>query len=166
MATIAQQIGKFLRFDTSSIDAVVAGAQAFNQETMNGMNAAASSAAKNFDYAINGDASRANAAGAAVAGPATKLIDDAIAKARESAAQVDTAKKQTVEVKQTVDPAPFVNEAVKGIDSRSREGVAEMFRIMRGDTGNVQEQQLAALERIAENTTESDFAENDVEMAF
>lgn len=166
LATIAQQIGKFLRFDTSSIDAVVAGAQAFNQETMNGMNAAASSAAKNFDYAINGDASRANAAGAAVAGPATKLIDDAIAKARESAAQVDTAKKQAVEVKQTVDPAPFVNEAVKGIDSRSREGVAEMFRIMRGDTRNVQEQQLAALERIAENTAESDFAENDVEMAF
>ncbi len=165
LATIAQQIGKFLRFDTSSIDAVVAGAQAFNAEISAGMTASAASAARNFDYATNGDPSRANDAGAAVAGPATRLIDDAIAQAREAASQVDTAKKQTVDVKQTVDPAPFVAEAVKGIDSRSREGVAEMFRIMRGDTGNVQEQQLEALQAIAANTAGSDFEEPDVELA-
>ena len=47
-----------------------------------------------------------------------------------------------------------VAQAIKGIDSRSSEGIAEMYRIIRGDTGNVQEQQLAALEEIAANTSD------------
>jgi hypothetical protein len=55
-------------------------------------------------------------------------------------------------VKQTV--TVDVKEAIKGIDSRSSEGIAEMYRIIRGDTGNVQEQQLAALEEIAANTSD------------
>ena len=45
-----------------------------------------------------------------------------------------------------------VNEAIKGIDSRSAEGVAEMFRLMRGQGADVQQQQLTVLEKIAENT--------------
>lgn len=57
-----------------------------------------------------------------------------------------------VDVKQTV--TVDVKEAIKGIDSRTSEGIAEMYRIIRGDTGNVQEQQLAALEEIAANTSD------------
>ena len=45
-----------------------------------------------------------------------------------------------------------VAQAIKGIDSRSTEGITEMFRIMRGGAGDVQEQQLSVLEEIAANT--------------
>lgn len=107
-----------------------------------------------------------NQAGEAIAGPATQLIDDAIARAEAAGQAVDTAKAQSVEIKTetTVDLAP-VNEAVKGIDSRSREGVAEMFRLMRGGGQDVQEQQLTVLEQIAANTAGSDLEEPLVELA-
>jgi hypothetical protein len=52
-------------------------------------------------------------------------------------------------VQQTVEFAG-VNEAIKGIDSRSKEGVAEMFRLMRGTGGSVDEQQLGELRGIRE----------------
>ena len=45
-----------------------------------------------------------------------------------------------------------VAQAIKGIDSRTTEGITEMFRIMRGGAGDVQEQQLSVLEEIAANT--------------
>jgi hypothetical protein len=45
-----------------------------------------------------------------------------------------------------------VAQAIKGIDSRSTEGITEMFRIMRGGAGDVQQQQLSVLEEIAANT--------------
>ena len=45
-----------------------------------------------------------------------------------------------------------VAQAIKGIDSRSTEGITEMFRIMRGGAGDVQEQQLSVLQEIAANT--------------
>jgi hypothetical protein len=38
--------------------------------------------------------------------------------------------------------------ALKAIDSRSSEGIAEMFRILRGEGGGVQEKQLGVLEEI------------------
>lgn len=104
-------------------------------------------------------------AGQAIAGPLTTSLDAAVAKAQAASQQTDEAVKQTVEVQQTVDLAP-VNEAVKGIDSRSREGVAEMFRLMRGGPADVQEQQLSVLEQIAENTAPSDLEEPLAEFAF
>ena len=45
-----------------------------------------------------------------------------------------------------------VAQAIKGIDSRTTEGITEMFRLMRGGAGDVQEQQLSVLEEIAANT--------------
>lgn len=46
-----------------------------------------------------------------------------------------------------------VSEGVKGLETNSQEGIREMFRILRGDRGrNVQERQLVALEKIADNT--------------
>jgi hypothetical protein len=50
-----------------------------------------------------------------------------------------------------------ISEAIKGIDSRSSAGVAEMFRLMRGGAGDVQEQQLDALQEIAANTADDGF---------
>ena len=56
-------------------------------------------------------------------------------------------------MKATVD-ATAERQAVKGIDSRSSEGIAEMFRVMRGAGGDVQQRQLSVLEQIAENTSD------------
>jgi hypothetical protein len=48
------------------------------------------------------------------------------------------------------------NEALKATDSRSREGMAEMFRLMRGSGNEVQEQQLGVLEQIRDAVSEGD----------
>jgi hypothetical protein len=80
-------------------------------------------------------------------GPLTSALDAAVSQAQQSAAQIDSAGKNPVVVEVATDA---VASAVKGIDSRSKEGVTEMFRIMRGDTGNVQERIASATERAAD----------------
>jgi hypothetical protein len=104
---------------------------------------------------------RAEEAGESVAGPITAAVDKAIREAREARDARDTAVKQVVEVKQppvTIDARP-IKEAVKGIESRSSEGIREMFRIMRGPQpeDDVQQRQLDAQEEIARNTRGLDF---------
>lgn len=152
LATIAQQIGQFLGFDTSTLDAVVAGAQAFNQEISNGITQNLTAAQEGF---ANAFADNAAPVGQAIAGPLTTALDGAIAQANASANAIDQAKPAPVEIAQTVEIAS-INEALKGIDSRSSEGVSEMFRLMRGNGADVQQQQLSVLEQIAENTAGGD----------
>ena len=43
-------------------------------------------------------------------------------------------------------------QELKAIDSRSKEGIAEMFRLMRGETEDAAERTARATERIADNT--------------
>lgn len=50
-----------------------------------------------------------------------------------------------------------VSQAIKGIDSRTTEGIAEMFRLMRGGAGDVQERIADGIEQIAANTADDDF---------
>jgi hypothetical protein len=97
-------------------------------------------------------ADNAPSVGQAIAGPLVTSLDASIAAAEAAANSVDEARKP-IEIKQSV----VVDQAIKGIDSRSTEGITEMFRIMRGGAGDVQEQQLSALEQIAANTAEDDF---------
>lgn len=152
LATIAQKIGQFLGFDTGTLDQLVAGAQAFNAEINRGITESANAAANDFSNAFRTDAAPV---GQAVAGPFVTALRDARQQARDAANAVDEAKKAPVEITQQVEVAGIA-QALKGVDSRSQEGVAEMFRIMRGDTGNVQEQMLGVLETIAENTSGDD----------
>jgi hypothetical protein len=161
----AQQIGQALGFDTSGLDVALAGMDAFSSEIASGISQNIASAATGFNTAIFGDDSGANSLGQAIAGPLTQTVDDAIASARNAADQIDTAK--PVNITQTVDlTATKAVEAIKGIDSRSREGVAEMFRLMRGDTGDdVQEKQLSVLERIAGNTEDMGLDLESVDLA-
>lgn len=84
-----------------------------------------------------------------------KNADNALAAVNEAAAAGDQAPKPPqIQVAQ-IDVAPL-EQSIKAIDSRSQEGVAEMFRIMRGTGQDVQEQQLAALQEIAANTAGGD----------
>lgn len=87
---------------------------------------------------------------AAASGPLAAALDAAIAKAKASAGQIDQASKQTIRGAAPAAAATF--REVKAIDSRSKEGVAEMFRLMRGDREETQERIAKATERIADNT--------------
>lgn len=109
---------------------------------------AAEAAAQNLSDVFTG--SEASEAGEAMATPVTDAIDNAIAAARNAANEVSQAKPQNVDIKQKVEvEAKALKQAVTGIESRSSEGIKEMFRIMRGDTGNdVAEKQLDELRGI------------------
>lgn len=121
--------------------------------------AAMSAAGQNFyDTAFGGE--KPEQTGEAIAGPITQTIDQALAAARNATQGIDTASQQTVEVRQVVDGgevgaivADRVKSAVQGIESNSAEGIKEMFRIMRGDTGDQTQERIArGIERIADNT--------------
>lgn len=92
----------------------------------------------------------AEKAGDAMATPITDALDNAIGSARQAAGEISQAKPQNVDIKQKVEvEAKALKQAVTGIESRSSEGIKEMFRIMRGDTGNdVAEKQLDELRGI------------------
>lgn len=144
LATIAQKIGYYLGFDTGSIDKLVAGAAAFNAEINKGITDAANGAARDFGNAF---ATEAKPLGKEVAGPLQSALQGFRAAARESKNAVEDVKKKPLEIKQTVE-VQGIAQALKAVDSRSQAGVAEYFRLMRGDTGNVQEKQLSVLEEI------------------
>jgi hypothetical protein len=147
LAQIAQTIGGYLGFDTSTIDAVVAGAKAFNAEIDKGITENVNASAADFARAF-GDS--APAVGAAVKGPLSTALSDAIDKARASAAATDASGKGTLAGGGGTASAAAEPKALKGIDSRSSEGVAEMFRLMRGETGGPAERTAAAAERTAD----------------
>ena len=154
-----------LGFDTTGLDTALATLQGFNDQLGTDIVASFNAAGENFSAALGGNEAEAGNLGQAIAGPLTTAVDTAIANAQNAASQVDTA--PAVEVKQTVDlTATKAVEAIKGMDSRSREGVAEMFRLMRGDTGDgVQEKQLSVLERIAGNTEDMGLDLESVDLA-
>lgn len=84
-----------------------------------------------------------------------KSADNALARVNAAPAAGDQAPQAPPIQVVAVDPGP-IEQALKGIDSRSQEGVSEMFRLMRGNGADVQQQQLAVLEQIAENTAETE----------
>jgi hypothetical protein len=115
------------------------------------MTEASAAAGQGFSQAFG--ESQAASAGT-IAGPITSTVQDALAKARAAATATNEAAATGVKTP-TVAPAfsgPST-EALKATDSRSKEGVAEMFRLMRGGD-NVQQQIAENTRRIADNTGE------------
>lgn len=147
IAYVAEQIGSYLGFDVSSLSAFKDGAAAFNAEVSAGIVASSASAAENFGRAF-GESGEPVAA--AVAGPLTTALDQAIAQAQASAASVDTSPVSTPISSSSPTSAATEDRALKAIDSRSSEGLSEMFRIMRGRPNGAAERTAAASERIAE----------------
>lgn len=124
----------------------------------------ASATVENFGNAINGSAA---GFGQAAAGPFSSMIADARRRADEAAKNKDTANRQTVGPQAVAPALPAAStEAIKATDSTSKEGIAEMFRLMRGEGATVQEEQLGVLEDIrdalqnqpADDWTEAAFA--------
>ena len=155
----AQFIARRLGFDTSSLDAAIAGMDAFNDTITAGITENINSAAANFQAAF---ADEAPGLGMAVAGPLTTALDAAYANAQASAGQIEESGKGAASQIADAVATAVEPQALKGVDSRSQEGVAEMFRLMRGGD-SVQEQQLSVLEQIAANTADSTEADLAVE---
>lgn len=112
----------------------------------------AAAAAENFNDMLSGDGA---AWGDAAAGPLLTELDKALANAQRSAGAIDEAGQGAAKaivgaVSEAVQP-----QAVKGIDSRSAEGVAEMFRLMRG-ASDIPERTLEVLEDIRDELSGSE----------
>lgn len=140
----------------------VAGADAFNASLYQSMTEASTAAGQDFGRAF-GEAGQAVAAPSM--GPLSSMLADARAKADEARAN-RTAGQATAVGQQSIGPT-FTgpsSEALKATDSRSKEGVAEMFRLLRGDTSGVAERQLTVLEDIRDAVSEPDGVE-ELEMA-
>lgn len=105
----------------------------------------ATAVAENFSGAFSESAS---AAAPGFTGPLTTALDAAVAQAQASAAQVDEAGKGAATAITEAAQVAAEPQALKAVDSRSSEGIAEMFRIMRSTGADVQEQQLGVLEQI------------------
>ena len=116
--------------------------------------AAAGKAATAAGNAITGGASSVGTFQGA--GPLSTILADGMAKAK-----ADAAAQTPAQVKPAVPPVEkaFTGtsaESLKATDSKSKEGMSEMFRLMRGNSGDVQEQQLGVLEQIRDSVSEGD----------
>jgi len=151
-----------LGFQSKALEGAIAGMGGFNASLGQQITDAAGSMRDNFGRAF-GEGGTGNASGEAIAGPIQTALRQSIQEARTAAAATDVAPKATI-IPETKPAAEVIAKGAQAIDSRSKEGLAEMFRLMRGDTGDVQERQLDALERIAANT--DDMGEDVTEFAF
>lgn len=149
----AKTIGDALGIDTSSLDGTIAAMQGFNESIADSITKSSSSAAKNLTTSLFGSDAQANKAGEAIAGPLTATIDAAINSARQAAVEVDQAVPREIQQRVTV-TGDAVAQAIKGVDSRSREGVDLMFQLMRGNQSDVQERIANGIEQIVENTSD------------
>jgi hypothetical protein len=151
-ARLVRDAAGLLGFDTKGLDQVLAGVRGFNSQLLSDIGTSFEAAGQNFGDVIG---EKSKKAGTDVAGPFTRALEDLTRRAREAADARDEAVKQVVEVKQppvVIDAKP-IKEAVKGIESRSSEGIKEMFRIMRGQPAeDIERQQLDVQREIARNT--------------
>jgi len=140
-----------LGYSSQLLDQTSAALGGAGESLGNEMTKSAESAAKNLKYAFTGEGGPENKVGQAVAGPLQSALQDAIDKAKANASAVTVSAPQTVGPAKVEAPSGPSTEQLKATDSRSKEGVAEMFRLMRGGQDDVQEKQLDVLEKIHED---------------
>ena len=123
-------------------------AKDISNQLITGARANFAAAGQNFDNAFGPGGKPA-----AGSGPLTVALGIALEKSRLAAGQIDQAGKTTIAGGAPAGAAIAArNQEVKAIDSRSKEGIAEMFRLMRGDANDPAERTANATERIADNT--------------
>jgi hypothetical protein len=152
--------GKLLGFKMTGMDPAIAAMKEFTSSAFYDSVKAAKSSVAAYKAAF---ADSAPAWGKMAAGPITKTLDDALAKAKASASNIDKASKPMGIVRQEIKVEIVKKQETKGIESRSAEGIKEMFRLMRGPTeaDDIAKQQLQALENIADNTEDDGGADVD-----
>ena len=119
-------------------------------------------AANNFAQAFG--MTKMEEAGNAIAGPWTRAFDAARAQSEASAAAVEEASRNPIEIRQeAVVQVQGIKEAIQGADVRSSEGVKQMFDVMRNQQNKaIEEQNARNLQRIADNTEGAGDMEFDV----
>lgn len=138
------------------VDNFIKGAEAFNESMYQAMTEGGVAAGEDFKRAF----SDGSPAAAAQKGPVSSALADALKAARDNAAT--QSQSQKTPKPQAIEAAVFTGpsaEALKATDSRSKEGIAEMFRLMRGGGQDVQERQLEVLEMIHDDLSEGDVEE-------
>ena len=131
--------------ENQAVNNLAAGAEGFNDSIRQTTLQAADNMAKNFSDAFGTQQQKATAA---AAGPIASALRDAIARAQANATSTSVAKPQTLTDK---GPQPFTGTSaaeLRATDSRSREGVAEMFRLMRGEQNDIPQKSLDMLTQI------------------
>ena len=142
--------GKLLGFKMTGMDPAIAAMKAFSKTALGDSEKAAKAAVKDFGAAFG---ETAPTWGKAAVGPVTTALDAALSKAKASATAIDKASAPTGIVKQEIKVEIIKKQETQGIESRSAEGIKEMFRIMRGaNGGDVQKEILDGINRIADNT--------------
>jgi len=147
-----QSILGALGMEWPALDQAIAGLQGFNKSLGDGLTAKADEAAGDFNFALWGNPQEIEAAGEAIAGPFEGMVVDSIARAEEALKTVDEVTSRPFEVEEHVDVTVSVKDAVEGIESKSREGIKEMFRLMRDTMSDLQEETNKHLQKIAVNT--------------
>jgi hypothetical protein len=150
-----------LGYESAALNSAVAGMDAFRGSLGTDMEAAAASAAKNFNYAFTGEGGPKAAGGEAKKGPLAMSLQESIDKAKADAAAKNAASPQTIAAKDQKPPGEVAavgqsTEALKAVDSRSKEGIAEMFRLQRGASDDFQERIARAAERTADAVEQSE----------
>ena len=143
--TAFQEVARMLGFQSATLDAAMAGLGAFNETLANGMTDNMASASANFGKAFADEQQRATSA---AAGPLGSALRDAIAKAKADAAAPSVPKTQTLADKDKKTFTGTSASELKATDSRSKEGIAEMFRLMRGEKDDIPEKSLDMLTQI------------------
>lgn len=149
-AAMIPGFGKYAEDLRSGADAMASSADNY----MNSANANFDAAGAAFTNAFSAETAPI---GQAMAGPLVTALDAARLAAEASAAQIEESGSGAAS--QVLEAAAVAAEpkALKAVDSRSSEGIAEMFRLMRGGD-NIQERMLAVQEEIAANTAVGDDA--------
>jgi hypothetical protein len=117
---------------------------------------AAGGKAANSALNVVGMGDKGSVGAAALKGPISTILADAARASRDAAATKNVAPTTTVPQKPAAEPVGASTQQLKGTDSRSKEGMAEMFRLMRSTGDDVQEQQLGVLEQIRDAVSEGD----------
>ena len=142
LAKLGQYLGGLVGAKSPFVDGIIAGAEEFNNSMYQAMTEGGIAAGEDFKRAFG----ESGPAAEAKKGPIATTVADAVKAAREAAAATNSADRSAVKP-QIIEPAftGMSQEALRATDSRSKEGIAEMFRLMRNGSQEIQE-------RIAENT--------------
>lgn len=147
--------------ESQTLNDAVAGMAAFNNSVMSSMNDTLALGQENISAAFGSGVQDA------AKGPLATLVSDALAKARGNAAATSTAQRAAIGSPDSVlgTAQASSREALKGVDSRSREGIAEMFRLMRGGDGQTIAEQQLEEQRKTNALLSEDVVENYAEIA-
>ena len=147
-----QDVAGVFGLESQALNNAIAGMAGLNESIAASMGQTAAAGQQNMAAAFGEGVGRGGA------GPLALMLAELRDKARSDATAVNVAKKTTIGQPGGAGGSLVQsNEALKGIESNSKEGMSEMFRIMRGGSGlSIAEQQLEEQRKTNELLSETD----------